>query len=237
MSLNKYSFWAVFIHSFSQEIWAEMWPAIKATLYMVGVSSVFVLIFGSLFGIILAATRRSGLIPSLFPVNVVLSGSVNIMRSLPEIIMIIVMLPLARVITGQSYGSNACIIALVASCVPMFSRLVESILLEISKGKIEAAKAMGSGNLKILFEVMIPETFPALIRAFSVALIALISMTALAGNFGAGGVGDLAVRYGFNRFQHDILLATIYSLVAMVMGVQIIADILSRLLSKKWHLI
>jgi D-methionine transport system permease protein len=204
---------------------------------MVSVSAIFVLFFGTIIGLILAATRKSGLVPSLFPVNVMIGGTINVLRSLPEVIMIIVMLPLARVITGKSYGSDACIIALVASCVPMFSRLVESILLEIAKGKVEAARAMGCGNLKILLKVMIPETFPALIRAYSIALIALISMTALAGNFGAGGVGDLAVRYGFNRFQHDILFATIYSLIFMVMGVQIIGDLLSRLISKKWHLI
>jgi D-methionine transport system permease protein len=237
MSLFKNSFWAVFLHSFSKEIWDKMWPAIGSTLYMVSISAVFVLIFGTIIGIILAATRKTGLIPSLFPANVILSGSVNVLRSLPEMIIIIVMLPLARLITGQSYGSNACIIALVASCVPMFSRLVESILLGIDKGKIEAAKAMGSGNFKILFEVMVPETFPALIRAYSVALIALISMTALAGNFGAGGIGDLAVRYGFSRFQHDILFATIYALVIMVMGVQFIADLFARVISKKWHII
>lgn len=237
MSLYKNPFWDVFLHSLSKEIWDKMWPAIGSTLYMVGVSAIFVLILGTIIGIILAATRKTGLIPSLFPANVVLSGTVNVLRSLPEMIMIIVMLPLARVITGQSYGSNACIIALVASCVPMFSRLVESILLGIDKGKIEAAKAMGSGNFKILFEVMVPETFPALIRAYSIALIALISMTALAGNFGAGGIGDLAVRYGFSRFQHDILFATIYVLVILVMGVQFIADLFARVISKKWHII
>ncbi len=237
MSLYKHSFWEVLLQSFSAEVWAKMWPAIQSTLYMVAISSVFVLLFGTFFGIVLAATRKSGLIPSLFPLNVALSGTVNVMRSLPEMIMIIVMLPLARLITGQSYGSNACIIALVASCVPMFSRLVESILLGIDKGKLEAAKAMGSPTSKILLEVMIPETFPALIRAYSVAIIALISMTALAGNFGAGGIGDLAVRYGFSRFQHDILFATIYVLIIMVMGVQLVFDLLARSISKKWHTI
>jgi D-methionine transport system permease protein len=138
---------------------------------------------------------------------------------------------------GQAYGVNACIIALAASCIPMFARIVESSLLEISKGKIEAAKAMGSGNFRILFKVMIPESLPSLIRGFTIALIAIISMTALAGNFGAGGIGDIAVRFGFQRFQHDVLFATVYILIIMVQLVQFTGDLISKLLLKKWHLI
>jgi len=151
--------------------------------------------------------------------------------------MIIVMLPVARLLVGQAYGVNACILALAASCIPMFARLVESSLLEIPKGKIEAAKAMGSGSLRILFMVMIPEALPSLIRGFTVAVIAIISMTALAGNFGAGGIGDIAVRFGFQRFQHDILFATVFVLIIMVQFVQFTGDLLSKLLLKKWHLI
>ena len=147
------------------------------------------------------------------------------------------MLPIARVIVGKAYGSNACIIALVASCVPMFARLVESSLLEVAKGKIEAAKAMGAGNIRILLTVMLPEALPSLIRAFTVAVIAVISMTALAGNFGAGGIGDIAVRFGFNRFQHDVLIATVFVLIIMVQFVQLLGDLTSKLLLKKWHLI
>ncbi|MFA5658929.1 MAG: methionine ABC transporter permease, partial [Oscillospiraceae bacterium] len=169
--------------------------------------------------------------------NRTLGGIINALRSLPQIIMIIVMLPVARLLVGQAYGVNACIIALAASCIPMFARLVESSLLEIPKGKIEAAKAMGSDNFRILFRVMIPESLPSLIRAFTVALIAIISMTALAGNFGAGGIGDIAVRFGFQRFQHDVLFATVFVLIIVVQFVQLTGDLFSKLLLKKWHLI
>ena len=151
--------------------------------------------------------------------------------------MIIITLPLARALLGKAYGVNACIIALAASCTPMFARLIEGALLELEKGKIEAAKSMGSTNLKIIFRIMLPEVIPAIIRAFTVALIAIISMTALAGNFGAGGVGDIAVRFGFNRFQHDMLIATVFGLIIMVQIVQSVGDIWSKLILKKRHLI
>ena len=116
-------------------------------------------------------------------------------------------------------------------------RLVESSLLEIDKGKIEAAKAMGSGNMRILFTIMVPETLPSLIRAFTNAVVIVISMTALAGSFGAGGIGYIAVTYGYTRFQHDLLFATIIVLIVIVQAVQIVGDTFSKIILKKRHLI
>ena len=147
------------------------------------------------------------------------------------------MLPVARAIVGQSYGSNACIISLVASCVPFFARLVESSLLEMDKGKIEAAKAMGSSNFRILFRIMVPESIPALVRSFTNAIVIIISMTALAGSFGAGGIGYIAVTYGYTRFQHDLLFATIIVLIVIVQVVQFTGDTISKVILKKRHLI
>ena len=236
MSLLRYSFWEVLKGTFKKHVWEEVVPAIWDTLYMVAITAVITLIFGMALGILLVITRDEGLFPVYIP-NRILGAFINGLRSLPQIIMIIVMLPVARLLLGQSYGVNACIIALAASCAPMFARLAESSLLEIQKGKIEAAKAMGSSNLQILFKVMIPETLPSLIRAFTVALIAIISMTALAGNFGAGGIGDIAVRFGFQRFQHDLLFATVIVLIIMVQIVQLTGDLFSKLFLKKWHLV
>lgn len=236
MSLRNHSFWEVLQSAFTQKVWDTLWPAIWDTLYMVAVTAVITLIFGIALGLFLVLTNDDGLYP-LIAFNRTLGGIINGLRSLPQIIMIIVMLPVARLIVGQAYGVNACIIALAASCIPMFARLVESSLLEIPKGKIEAAKAMGSDNFRILFRVMIPESLPSLIRAFTVALIAIISMTALAGNFGAGGIGDIAVRFGFQRFQHDVLFATVFVLIIVVQFVQLTGDLFSKLLLKKWHLI
>ena len=236
MSLYKYSFWEVLKHAFSAEVWERVVPAISETMYMVAVSAVFGLVFGVLWGLVLVMTSKEGLVPCK-SVHTVLSAVINCFRSLPQVIIIIVMLPVARALVGKPYGSNACIISLVASCVPLFARLVESSLLELDKGKIEAAKAMGSGNMRILFQIMVPETMPSLVRAFTNAVVIIISMTALAGSFGAGGIGYIAVTYGYTRFEHDLLFATIIVLIVIVQAVQILGDTISKIILKRRHLI
>ena len=236
MSFSKYPFWEVIKHAFSAEVWADILPAVWDTLYMVLLSAVITLILGVLLGIGLSVISKEGVKP--LPVISGVSGTVvNCLRSLPQMIMIIVTLPLARALLGQSYGVNACIIALAASCIPMYARLVQSAFIEIPKGKIEAAKAMGSSSAGIVFRIMLPEAIPSIIRGFTVALIGIISMTALAGSFGAGGIGDIAVRFGFNRFYHDMLIASVFVLIVMVEIVQIAGDLVSKLILKKRHLI
>lgn len=236
MSLLNYSFWEVFLGSFSPEIWQDILPSVKDTLYMTVLSSLIMLIGGLVLGIVLTALNPDGLVPLRIPYTV--SGwFINVLRSLPEMIMIILMIPVARLIFGQSYGTNSCIIAISASCIPMYARIVESSLLEISKGKIDAAKSIGSTNLQIIFRIIIPETLPSLIRGFTTAVITVISMTALAGNFGAGGIGDIAVRYGYQRFQHDKLFACIYILIVIVMTVQGVGNLISKRLLKKRGLV
>ena len=131
----------------------------------------------------------------------------------------------------------ACIVAIAASCIPMYARVVESSLLEISKGKVEAAKSIGSSNAQIIFHVLLPETLPSLIRGWTITVIAVLSMTALAGMFGAGGIGDIAVRYGYQRFQHDKLLACIYVLVVIVQTVQSVGNFVSNKILKTRGLI
>ena len=236
MSLDKYSFWEVLLHSFSSDVWKIVGPAVWETLYMVAVSAVITLTAGTMLGIALSVISKEGVRP-LPVVSGVVGAVINCLRSLPQMIMIIITLPLARAILGQSYGVNACIIALAASCIPMFARLVQSALVEIPKGKIEAAKSMGSLGTQIVFKIMLPEALPSIIRAFTLALIAIISMTALAGSFGAGGIGDISVRYGFNRFQHDMLFASVFVLIIMVQIIQSAGDIVSNLILKKRHLI
>ena len=152
-------------------------------------------------------------------------------------VMIILMIPVARLIFGKSYGTNACIIAIAASCIPMYARIVESSLLEIGKGKIEAAKSIGSTNFQIVTKVILPETLPGLIRGFTVAVITVISMTALAGMFGAGGIGDIAVRFGYQRFQHDRLFACVYILVILVQITQGIGNLISNRILKTRNLV
>ena len=236
MSFSKYPFWEVIRHAFSKEVWDTIFPAVWDTLYMVLLSAVITLILGVLLGIALSVISKEGVRP--VPVLNETAGTiVNCLRSLPQMIMIIVTLPLARMILGQSYGVNACIIALEASCIPMYARLVQGAFAEIPKGKIEAAKAMGSSPATIVFRVMLPEAIPSIIRGFTVALIGIISMTALAGSFGAGGIGDIAVRFGFNRFYHDMLIASVLVLIIMVEIAQVFGDLISKLILKKRQLI
>jgi D-methionine transport system permease protein len=236
MSFSKYPFWEVVAHAFSKEVWDTLLPAVWDTLYMVLLTAVITFVLGIILGVILAVTSDDGLVP-VPALNKILGAIVNCLRSLPQVIMIIVTLPLAKAILGKSYGVNACILALAASCIPMFARIVQGAFVEIQKGKIEAAKAMGSSTARIIFSVLIPEALPAIIRGFTVALIGIISMTALAGNFGAGGIGDIAVRFGFSRFQHDVLLASVLVLIVMVQLAQFLGDLISNLILKKRHLI
>lgn len=236
MSLLNHTLWQVIVASFAPEVWARILPSISETLYMTALSSAIMLVFGILIGILLTVANPNGLIPR----RAIYTGSgwiINCLRSLPQMIMIILMIPVARLIFGKSYGTNACIIAIAASCIPMYARIVESSLLEISKGKVEAAKSIGSTNMQIIFRILLPETVPSLIRGFTVAVIAVISMTALAGMFGAGGIGDIAVRFGFQRFEHDVLFAAVYVLIILVQAVQFIGDFISRQILKKRHLV
>jgi len=236
MSLLNTPFWEVFLASFSPKVWKIILPATVDTLYMTFIASVVMLVLGLLLGIIMTITAKDGLHP-VIPFNTGMGWLINCMRSLPQMIMIILMIPVARLVFGKSYGINSCIIALSASCIPMYARIVQSSLLEISKGKIEAAKSMGSNNLQTIVRVLLPETLPSLIRGFTVAVIAIISMTALAGNFGAGGIGDIAVRFGFQRFQHEMLFACVYVLIVLVQIIQFAGDFTSKLILKKRHLI
>lgn len=236
MSLLDTPFLEVIKGSFSKEIWIRLAPAILETIYMTVLSSIIMLLIGLLLGILLTVTNPNGLVP----LKALYSGSgwlINCLRSLPQMIMIILMIPVARLFFGKSYGSNACIIAIAASCIPMYARIVESSLLEIEKGKVEAAKSLGSTNIQIIFRILLPETIPSLIRGFTVAVIAVISMTALAGMFGAGGIGDIAVRFGYQRFQHDVLFAAVYVLIILVQLVQLIGDLISRKILRKRNLI
>ncbi|HEY5586935.1 MAG TPA: methionine ABC transporter permease [Ruminiclostridium sp.] len=232
MNLNNSSLFEVLKSAFGKDVWGIVAPAIKDTLYMTILTTIFTLFLGIVLGIILVVTDKHGIHP--LPVfNKILGAIVNVLRSLPSMILIILTLPLSRLFIGKAYGPEACIFALVASCVPMFGRLVESSILDVTKGKIEAAKSMGTPNYYIVTKVLVPEALPSLVRAFTVAVIAIISITALAGSFGAGGLGDVAVRFGYSRFKTDMLIAAVFVLIVMVQLVQFIGDAVSKHIIKK----
>jgi D-methionine transport system permease protein len=237
MSLLNTPFWVVFMASFSPDVWKEVLPATLDTLYIALIVSLITMVLGLLAGIIITVTAKDGLCP-VKPLNAGIGWIINCMLFLPQMIMIILMIPVARMVSGNSFGINACIIALSVSCIPLYARFVQkSLLEEIDKGKIEAAKSMGSNNLQTVVWVLLPETLPSLIRGFTAAVIAVISMTVLAGNFGAGGIGDIAVRFGFQQSQHEVLFACVYVLIIMVQLIRFLGDLASKLILKKRHLV
>lgn len=236
MSLSKYSLWQVIKASFSAATWEYITPAILQTFIMTFAAAAIVVVIGFIFGILLTIMNPEGLVPAggLYKV---IGWIINCLRSLPQVIMIVLLIPVSRLILGRSYGMASCIIAISACCIPMYARLVESSLLEINKGKIEAARSIGAGNASIIFKILIPETAPSLIRGFTVELIAILSMTALAGMFGAGGIGDIAVRFGYQRFQHEKLFACVYVLIAFVQLVQFAGNVISKHMLKVRQLV
>lgn len=232
MSLMDHSFWEVFVASFLPGVWSQIAAVLPTTLVMVAISCALVLVGGMTLGTLVVVTRPEGLWP-VKPVYTVLNGFVNFFRSLPDVIMIILMIPVARLLFGRSYGVEPFIIAGAAVVIPFYARIVESSLLEVERGKTEAAQSLGCTNAQTFFRVILPETLPSLVRGFTTAAISVVSVTALAGMFGGGGLGDLAVRYGYERYQHDLLFGCIYVLVALVMAIQTTGSVVSGHMLRK----
>lgn len=188
------------------------------TMYMVFFSTLFSLIIGFPVGILLVITKEGNIMerPKL---NSFLEFTINTLRSFPFIILMICLFPLSRIIVGTTIGSTAAIVPLSISAAPFVARMIEGALNEIDKGLIEAASSMGASNKTIIFDVMIPETLPHIIHGITVTVISLIGFSAMAGSIGAGGLGDLAIRFGYQRFKTDIML---YSVVVIIVLVQIL---------------
>lgn len=206
--------------------------AIAETLYMVFFSSLFAFLVGLPVGIILFLTRPGGLAPQGL-VYRVLDFIVNIMRSIPYIILMILLIPVTRVLIGTAIGSTAMIFSLASSAAPFFARLVESALMEVDQGLLEAAQAMGSTTKQIVFKVLLPEAFPSLILAMTTTIINLIGYTAMAGTLGGGGLGALAVRYGLYRYVVEMLFTMVIAIVVLVQLVQFAGSRLAAAINKK----
>lgn len=204
----------------------------KETLYMVSISSIIALILGIPIGISLVVTDKGGIYP-LIKVNKVIGIFINIIRSMPEMILIIILLPLAKLIVGTTLGANAAIISISIGLAPLIARIIENSLKEIEFGKIEAAEAMGATSFEIITKVLIPEALPSIIRGITIAIIGIVGFTAIAGAIGAGGVGSLAIRFGYQRFRTDILIGTVLILLVVVQLLQFIGDFIARLINKK----
>jgi len=208
-----------------------IYDPIIQTIYMVLTSSFFGIIIGLPLGIILYITNTNGLSP-IYVVNKILGTLVNVLRSFPFIVLLIFILPLSRIIIGTSIGTTASILPLSIAAAPFIARLVENSLLEIDNGIIEAAIAMGSTNIQIISKVLLPEALPSLVNGFTLTIINLIGCSAMAGAVGAGGLGDLAIRYGYYRFETKIMLISIVLIIILVQLVQFIGNSISNNLLK-----
>lgn len=189
------------------------------TLYMVGVSTLFTILLGLPLGILLVVTEKDGL-AAMPSVNQVLGAVVNLARSLPFIILLVLVIPFTRLIVGTSIGATAAIVPLSLAAIPFFARVAETSLREVDSGLIEAAQSMGCTKGQIITRVLIPEALPSLILGGALTIISLISYSAMAGAIGGGGLGDLAIRYGYQRFEIPVMIVTVILLVVLVQGVQ-----------------
>jgi len=207
-------------------------PAIFETLQMVGLSTLFAVIIGTLIGLVLVQTGKGGLTPNKGVYQAV-SFVVNIVRSLPFIIGIIVLIPVTKAIVGRSTGSMAAVVPLVILSAPFFARLVETNLLAVDPGKIEAAQMMGASNRQIRWGVLIREAMPALIQSITTLAITLIGYSAMAGARCGGGAGPTGSFISHNRWQTDVMISTVVAIIVIVQIIQLIGDILSRLVDHR----
>lgn len=209
-----------------------IWPSLLETLYMVFFSTIFSVLLGLPLGIILVITGK-GHICERPKLNRILGTIINITRSVPFIILIIAIFPLSRIIVGTTIGSTAAIVPLSIAASPFVARVIETSLLEVNRGIIEASISMGATTGQIIFKVMLCEAMPSLILGITLTVINILGYSAMAGAIGGGGLGDLAIRYGYQRFETDVLIATIIVLVLLVEIIQHTGNILAKKFDKR----
>ncbi len=202
------------------------------TLIMVGVSAILAFLIGLPIALILVSTADFGIYPSR-RINQSLGWIINITRSVPFLILMVALIPFTRWIVGTSYGVLAAIVPLTIAAIPFFARIAEVSLREVDQGLIEAAQAMGCNRRQILWHVLLPEALPGIIAGFTVTIVTMISSSAIAGAIGAGGLGDIAYRYGYQRFDMQVMLAVILVLIVLVMLVQATGDHIAQQLDKR----
>lgn len=212
--------------------WSEIGQATLDTLAMLGGSMVLTVAVGLPLGVVLFLTGKGQMLENRLA-NGALSLLVNILRSVPFVILLIVMIPLTVALVGTSLGVAGAIPPLVAGAAPFFARLVETALREVDKGVIEASFAMGAKRRQVVLGALLPEALPGLVAAATVTAVALVSYTAMAGVVGAGGLGDLAIRFGYQRFQTDVMVVTVVLMLVLVQVLQMIGDAVVRRVSHK----
>ncbi len=204
------------------------------TLYMVVLSTIAAVVLGLPLGVLVVITSTGHVMESP-RLNRVLGVLINITRSFPFIIMIVLLLPLSRFLVGTTLGATAAAVPLSIAAAPFLARIIENSLKEVDRGKVEAALAMGATPLQIVRKVLIPEALSSLVLGLTLAVITITGFTATAGAIGAGGLGSLAIRYGYMRYREDVMFATVLILVIFVQGVQWSGDRLARRISRNQH--
>ena len=214
------------------DIFQLLLTATGETLYMVLLAALFTVLIGLPLGVLLFISRRDGLFP-LPRLNRVLGAVINLGRSLPFVVMLIALIPLTRLLVGTTLGSTAAVVPITIGAFPFFARIVENALDEVDKGRIEAILAMGGHIGHVIFKVLLPEALPALLAGLTLTLVMLIGFSSMAGVIGGGGLGDLAIRYGYQRFNNQVMVATVVVLVILVQSVQSLGDGLVRSLAHR----
>ena len=212
--------------------WTLLIDATGETLYMVALAALFTVALGLPVGVLLFLTRRGGILPNR-AVAVSLNAIVNIGRALPFVVLLIALIPFTRLLVGTTLGSTAAVVPITLGAFPFFARIVENALDEVDRGRIEAVVSMGGTLRHIITRVLLPEALPALTAGVTLTIVMLIGFSAMAGVVGGGGLGDLAIRYGYQRFDNQIMMATIIVLLALVQTVQKLGDLLVRQLAHR----
>ena len=206
--------------------------ALGETVYMVAVSMAVATALGVPLGVLLSATGKGGILEAR-ALNKALGAVVNAIRSIPFIILMVAIIPLTRLIVGTAIGTTAAMVPLIIAAVPFIGRQVETSLAEVPYGLVEAALSMGATPLQIIRHVLLPEAMPSIVAQLTTVIISLVGESAMAGAIGGGGLGDLAIRYGYQRFRPDVMIATVVILIILVQLVQFAGNLLAKRLNKK----
>lgn len=217
---------------FWNQMTMRIWPATLETLYMVFASSLLGNLLGVPLGVLVVVTGRDHIMPNAL-IHRLAGIVVNIGRSIPFIILMVAIIPFTRLIAGTSIGTTAAIVPLTVGAIPYVARLVESALHEVDHGVIEAAQSMGATPWQIIYKVLLPESLPALVLGVTITTVSLVSYSAMAGTVGGGGLGNLAITYGYQRFQGDIMLYTVIILVVLVQLIQSVGNWIARRLDHR----
>jgi D-methionine transport system permease protein len=216
----------------SLEFLSELGKASKETFIMVAIASVIACVFGLLLGLILYITSNSLLYKNRI-INTLAGFIINIIRSIPFVILLVLLVPVTAKVAGTTIGPRAAAVPLTVASIAFFARLAEAAFEEVDKGLIEAALAMGGGLKHVISGVLLVEALPSLVRAFTVTLISIIGYSAMAGTVGGGGIGDLAVRFGYYRYQMDVMFITVILLIIVVQAIQVSGEKVAKVLNKK----